>query len=186
MKMEGLRYKVCLSLLASLAIVIHTLESAFPTPFPWLKFGLANIITLATIVLFGFRAGMTVTLLRVFVGSILSGTFLTPAFLMALTGGVASTVVLSAAFRYLTPAFSIIGISIMGAYTHTLVQVLVAYLVLVRHFQIFLLLPILLTFSLLAGLLSGIGADFLVRHLKSTTAIREITALRERTASRLP
>ena len=172
MKIEALRYKVYLSLLASLAIVIHTLEAAFPTPFPWMKFGLANIITLAAIVLFGLRAGMTVTLLRVFVGSIVTGTFLTPAFLLALSGGVASTLVLAAAFRWLTPFFSIIGISIIGAYTHTLIQVLVAYLVLVRHFQIFLLLPLFLTFSLLAGLLSGIGAEFLVRHLRETPAIR--------------
>jgi len=172
MILEKLRYRVYLSLLASLAIVIHTLESSIPTPFPWLKFGLANIITLSTIMLFGFKAGMTVTLLRVFIGTLLTGTMMTPSFFLALSGGIASTLVLAFLCRYLYPFFSVIGISIIGAYTHTLIQVVVAYLILIKHFQVFLLLPLFLLFSMLAGLLSGLGAEFLVRHLRDVPNIR--------------
>ena len=174
MRLAELRYKVYLSLLASLAIVIHTLESAVPTPFPWLKFGLANIITLTAVILFGLRAGMTVTLLRVFVGTLLTGTFLTPAFFLAASGGIASTLVLALAWRYLNGLFSVIGISILGAFTHTFVQVLVAYLILVKHLEIFLLLPLFLPLSLLGGVISGLGAQFLVRHLKEGPHIWEM------------
>ena len=172
--MERLRYKVYLSLLASLAIVVNVLEAAVPTPFPWLKFGFANIITLTAIALFGLKAGMTITLLRVFVGTLLMGTFLTPSFFLAISGGVASTLVLGLTYKYLSNYFSLIGISIMGAYTHIIVQILVAYFVLIKHFQIFLLLPLFLIFSIFAGLLSGLGADFLVKHLKQVPNIRKM------------
>jgi heptaprenyl diphosphate synthase len=171
---EELRYKVFLSLLASMAIVIHAIESSIPTPFPWLKFGMANIVTLAVVVIFGLRAAMTVTILRVFIGTLLMGTFLTPAFFLAISGGVASTLVLAIAYRYLGRKFSTVGISVMGAFTHTSVQIVVAYLILIRHFQIFMLLPLFLIFSLLAGILSGLGAEFLIRHLKEVPNITKI------------
>jgi len=166
MKVEQLRLNIYISLLASLAIVIHALESTIPSPLPWIKFGLANTITLAAIVMFGLKAGMTVTLTRVFVGTLLTGTFMTPAFFLALSGGVVSTLVLAFAYGRFSNYFSIIGISIIGAFTHTVVQIMVAYLILIKHFQVFLTMPVFLTFSLIAGLVSGLGADFIVRHLK--------------------
>jgi len=174
---DTLRYKVFLSLLASMAIIIHTLEVVIPTPFPWLKFGFANIVTLAVVVIFGLRAALTLTLLRVFIGTLLMGTFLTPAFFLAISGGIASTLVLALAHRYLSRWFSVIGISIMGAYTHTFVQVLVAYLILIKHFQVFMLLPIFLTFSLFAGLISGLGANFLIQNLESHPGVKKIVPL---------
>ena len=174
MTLYNLRYKVCLSLLASLAIVIHTLEASLPTPFPWLKFGLANIITLSTIVLFGLRAGLTITILRVFIGTLLTGTFLTPSFFLAFSGGIASTLVLAITYKYLGRTFSIIGISVIGAYTHTIVQVLVAYLIIIKHFQVFLMLPLFLIFSMMAGLLCGLGAEFVLRNLAEAPYILKI------------
>lgn len=175
MKPEQLRYDIYISLMASLAIVIHAMEAAIPSPLPWVKFGLANTITLATIVMFGLKAGMTVTLTRVFIGTLLTGIFMTPAFFLALSGGVASTFVLAFAYKRFSNNFSIIGISILGAFTHTLVQIIVAYLILIRHFQIFLAMPLFLTFSLVAGLVSGLAADYIVRHLKEVEGIRRIT-----------
>jgi uncharacterized membrane protein len=65
----------------------------------------------------------------------------------------------------------------MGAYTHTFVQILVAYLILIKHFQVFMLLPIFLTFSLFAGLISGLGANFLIQNLKSHPGVKKIIPL---------
>ena len=50
-----------------------------------------------------------------------------------------------------------------------------AYLILIKHFQIFLLLPLFLIFSMMSGLLSGLGAEFLIRHLKEVPNIRSMT-----------
>lgn len=69
-----------IALLAAYAIGLNSIERLIPSPIPWLRFGFANIITLTTLYLYGLKAGMTVTLIRVFVGSLFTGTFLGPAF----------------------------------------------------------------------------------------------------------
>ena len=69
-----------LSLIVALGVVLHRLEVLLPLPSPWVKLGLANIMTLVTFIFFGFRDALTVTFLRVILGSIISGTFLSPTF----------------------------------------------------------------------------------------------------------
>ncbi|TPW14001.1 MAG: heptaprenyl diphosphate synthase, partial [Halothiobacillaceae bacterium] len=66
--------------LTAIAITIHILESALPSPLPGIKPGLANAVTVAALVLFGWRTAVWVGLLRVVVGSLIIGTFLTPTF----------------------------------------------------------------------------------------------------------
>ena len=61
--------------LAALAITIHILESAVPTPLPGIKPGLANVVTVITLALFGWRIAAWVTLLRVLAASLLTGTY---------------------------------------------------------------------------------------------------------------
>jgi len=63
-----------IALLAALAITIHIAESALPTPLPGIKPGLANIITIATLCLYGLRTAAWVLMLRVLAGSLLLGT----------------------------------------------------------------------------------------------------------------
>ena len=69
-----------LSLIVALGVVLHRLEILIPLPSPWIKLGLANVMTLVTLVFFGLRDAVTVTLLRIMLGSIVGGTFLSPTF----------------------------------------------------------------------------------------------------------
>ncbi|NNG13049.1 MAG: Gx transporter family protein, partial [Halobacteria archaeon] len=85
--------------LAALAITIHILESAFPSPLPGIKPGLANVITIVVLDQFGWRSAAWVSLLRVLCGSLLLGTFLTPTFLLSLSGAVCSIGILWLACR---------------------------------------------------------------------------------------
>jgi heptaprenyl diphosphate synthase len=66
--------------LAAPAITIHIMESAIPSPLPGLKPGLANVITIAVLIQFGWRSAAWVSILRVICGSLLLGTFLSPTF----------------------------------------------------------------------------------------------------------
>jgi heptaprenyl diphosphate synthase len=61
-------------------VVLHRLEILIPLPSPWIKLGLANVMTLVTLTFFGLRDALTVTLLRIMLGSIVGGTFLSPTF----------------------------------------------------------------------------------------------------------
>jgi heptaprenyl diphosphate synthase len=72
-----------LSLIVALGVVLRRLEILIPLPSPWIKLGLANVITLVTLIFFGLRDAVTVTLLRIMLGSIVGGTFLSPTFFWA-------------------------------------------------------------------------------------------------------
>lgn len=144
---------------AALAIVIHILEAGVPTPIPGIKPGLANVITLLVLLRHDFRAAVWVQLLRVLVGSLLIGSFLTPTFLLSLAGAGASLLALGALTlwnRALPLAqFSPIGLGVAAACAHMSGQFLVAYSWFVPHPGLLTLLPVLLTAALLFGALTG-------------------------------
>ena len=53
--MESRREDYIVAGLAALAITIHVAESALPSPMPGVKPGLANVITLVALTMFGWR-----------------------------------------------------------------------------------------------------------------------------------
>jgi len=165
--MHETRKLVLLSLLVALAIVLRGIEEVIPSPLPWVRVGLANIMTLLAMLLFGVKAGLLVTGLRVFIASLLFGTFLSPTFMLSFTAGIMSTVVMGISTRYFPKAFSPIGTSVLGGFTHNLVQLLVAYLLIVKHFQIFYLFPVLGLIGIASGFFNGWVVVFLYRQITS-------------------
>jgi len=159
------RKMVFLALLTSLALVLHLVELALPNPTPWLRLGLANIITLTVLVIYGLGEGLIVGLVRIFLGSLISGQLFGPAFILSISGGTMSILAMWASYMIAGKYFSLIGLSLIGAYVHTLTQLGVAYMVLIQHREVFSLLPIFLTVALVSGFLNGLGATVLTRHL---------------------
>ena len=164
-----------IALLSAYAVGLHSIEALIPTPVPWLRLGLANIITLTTLYLYGLRAGMIVTLTRVVIRSLLAGTFLGPAFVMSLGGGVASTLVmwlLKVIFRRL---FSPVSVSIFGALTHNIVQLFLAYLLFVRQIEaIIIVSPIILGAGLITGIFNGIVTNLIIKKIEEKKAKEQI------------
>jgi len=144
-----------ISVLVSCACVLQITESLIPHPIPGMRLGLANAITLIALMSFGFRTAVEVTFLRTIVSSLILGTFLSPAFAMSFSGGLASVLVMGGAYKLFKGSFSLIGISIMGAMAHTFAQFVIVYFLLGQHAGIFWLLPVLTISSLLTGLLNG-------------------------------
>ncbi len=144
--------------LAALAITIHILESAFPSPLPGVKPGLANVITIVVLMEFGWRSAAWVSLLRVLCGSLLLGTFLTPTFLLSLSGAVCSIGILWLACRLPGRGFGPVGFSLLAALAHMTGQFTIAWLLFIPHPALWRLFPVLLTAALLFGTVSGIIA----------------------------
>ncbi len=165
---DGIQRIARLSLLLALATVIHTVESFLPLTFVWFRFGFANIIGLSTLYLFGFQDALLVTVGRIFLGSLASGLFGSPAFLLSLSGGILAILTMGFAHRYANRAFSEVGISLMGAVAHNLAQLVVAYLVLIRNEGVFLLLPLMLATSVVTGILNGLAARFFIDTFRRT------------------
>jgi heptaprenyl diphosphate synthase len=144
--------------LTALAICIHILESAIPSPLPGLKPGLANVITIAVLLQFGWRTAAWISLLRVICSSLLLGTFLSPTFILSMGGALSSVLVLWLACRLPGQGFGAIGYSVLAAQAHMTGQFTIAWLVFIPHAAIWNLLPALLTAALLFGIFSGIIA----------------------------
>jgi len=171
--------------LAALAITIHIAESALPSPLPGIKPGLANVVTLVALLLMGWRAAIWVSLLRVLVGSLMIGTFLTPTFFLSLAGACASlfalgiTVILSTnIFFAKRPSFAVgpLGYSVIAAMAHMLGQFYVAYWLFIPHTALFQLLPPLMTAALIFGIVSGVIASRVTQRLKNSPELRRALA----------
>jgi heptaprenyl diphosphate synthase len=153
-----------LSMLLALAAVIHGVEAMLPVTVLWFRFGFANIMTVAALYLFGFRDALIVSVGRVFLGSLFSGLFASPAFLLSLSGGVCSVLAMGVVYRAAAGVFSEVGVSVIGAVFHNLGQLLAAYLILIRSEGVLLLLPLMIFAAIATGVINGIAARFLIRH----------------------
>jgi heptaprenyl diphosphate synthase len=160
--------KYRIALLSAYAIGLSGFENLLPTPIPWLKLGLANIITLTTLLLYGMRPAIMVTLIRVIVVSMFTGTFLGPAFILSLSSGLMSTAAMGVVSSFMPRIFSAIGISIVGAFFHNLTQLFLAYFLFIRRIEAILLItPFIILLGTLTGAVNGIISDMLIRSLKT-------------------
>ncbi len=147
--------------MAALAIVLMLMEAALPSPIPGVKPGLANIVTLLVLQQYGLRAAVWVTGLRVVAGSMLLGSFLTPGFVLSLSGALASLTILAVA-RYLPGRyFGMVSLSILAAFAHIAAQLTVVSAWLMPSVNVFYLSP---AFALAAGVF-GLSNGLIAAHL---------------------
>ncbi len=142
--------------LTALAIGLHVLEAIFPSPLPGVKPGIANIITLYVLSQYGFGTAAWVSLLRVFASSLLLGHFLSPAFVLSLSGALLSLTALWLAQHLPKSYFSAITLSILAAFAHIAGQLLIVRLWLIPHVGVAYLIPIFAFAALVFGLLNGV------------------------------
>jgi uncharacterized membrane protein len=164
-----LRDKYRIALLSAYAIGLHGFESLLPSPIPWLRLGLANIITLITLLLYGVRPAIMVTLIRVILVSLFTGTFLGPSFLLSFGGGITSALAMGFIMYSAPKIFSIIGISIIGALFHNIAQLSLAYFLFIQRIEAVLLItPVIILLGTLTGTVNGVISDLLIRSLKNS------------------
>lgn len=151
-----------LGMLTSLALIASYIETLIPVPIPvpGVKLGLANLIILIVLKLYGAKEGLLLNILRILLAGFLFGSFST--ILYSLAGGLLSFAVMGVLLK--TKLFSLIGVSIAGGVCHNLGQLLLAIVVL-NSAALLSYMPVLLISGLLTGLLIGIGAEQILRHL---------------------
>jgi heptaprenyl diphosphate synthase len=116
-----------MALMVALGFILHRIEALLPLPTPWVKVRLANLMTLMALIYLETRKDFIVTLLRVILRSILAGTFLGPTFFLSLAGGLTGTGIMCGIYNRGKGPFSLFGISICGAYTHTFITAICVY-----------------------------------------------------------
>jgi heptaprenyl diphosphate synthase len=175
-----LRYLTTLSLLAAAALSLFLFESILPSPVPWVRLGLANVMTVTVLFLYGVGPALLLTALRILLGSLLLGTFLSPAFFLAAAGGAASLGVMAIARRALVPPLGIVGVSVLGAAAHNAGQLGALTLLFLHDAEGLRLLPYLILSATLLGALTGLSARALAAYLNARDHRNQLITLMKR------
>ena len=151
------------TMLAALAIVINLFESMFIPPIQFgIRFGLANIIALITIQLFGVKELFIVNTMRVTIGSLLRGYIFGSPFWISFGGVLVSTIMIVLCHKMKT---SELFMSILSAIGHSFGQVMIV-MFLYHQSGIIALFPVLAISSVATGLLTGYIAKECVKRVK--------------------
>ncbi len=142
--------------LTALAIGLHMIEAILPSPLPGVKPGIANIVTLYVLYQYGFTTAAWVSLLRVFASSLLLGQFLSPTFVLSLSGALLSLAALFFAQKLPSKYFSAVSLSIIAAFAHVTGQLLVVRFWLIPHTGIVYLIPVFAIAAVIFGLINGL------------------------------
>jgi energy-coupling factor transporter transmembrane protein EcfT len=115
------------------------------------------------------------------------GTFMSPTFILSFSAAVISTLVMGF-FYWLSGLheryrFSIIGISIIGAFTHNMVQLYLAYLLLIKHSGIFVFFPWLAYGAVATGWLVGVVTGGVCRRLAASPSQKMLQAIQAESAA---
>ncbi len=149
--------------LSAIAVALSLIEFFFPSPLPGVKPGIANIIILYTIIKFDLQMGIWVSLIRVFVTSILLGAFLSPTFFLSLSGALFSLFSLIMLKNINRKYFSLISLSLIASLAHILGQFLIVRLWIIPHNGIFYLLPIFIISAFIFGLVNALVTNKLLQ-----------------------
>lgn len=152
-----------LSLLTAVALIIFVIELQIPniSPIAGVKLGLANIITVFGV--YRYKAGemALVLLARILLGSIFSSN--PSAIFYSLAGGMLCLLGMLLLKRII-PENHLWICSVLGAALHNVGQILAAFLIMGMA-SVFMYLPFLLVSGCVAGALTGLCAQLLVKRL---------------------
>jgi len=161
--MSRARALATVSLLALIAAALGWAERMIPfdTGLPGVKIGLANLVIVLVLYIYGARRAFAVNMLRIAVAGLL---FLGPsAFFFSLCGGVVSFLAMWALRR--TGLFSLAGVSMAGGVFHNAGQLVVAGVYL-GSWSVVYYLPVLIMTGAASGALLGVIAHIVLPRLR--------------------
>lgn len=151
------------ALFVAAAMVFSYIESLVPLFFiaPGVKIGLANAVSLFLAAKGRYKGAFAVNISRILLSALLFGSAVSLVF--SLSGGIVSLIV--TVLLHKTNLFGIVGISIAGAVTHNLVQLLAAVLLLgggVLYYA-----PVLVVSGIVCGLALGTLDFVIIKKIKT-------------------
>ena len=150
-------------MLAALAVVLNVVENMMIPPLAFgIRFGIANVISLITIKIFGKKELLLIVLLRIGIGNLIKGTIFSMSFWISTSGVILSTIVIIILDSLKA---SLIFTSMMSALAHSIGQ-LIAVIIIYRQINIAAILPLLAIFSIASGVLTGLLSVYSLKHLK--------------------
>lgn len=161
-------------MLGALSLFLSTVEYLFPRPIPFMRLGLANLPVILCLDLISLKSPQSddtahqgealpltgyflLILLKVLGQGMVNGTMASYVFLFSLTGSFASGLVMLLAWHFLRPNISFLGVSILGALTSNMAQILLS-ITFIFGPSAWRILPWFLGIGLVSGLFIGLFA----------------------------
>lgn len=156
-------------------IALNALEFFIPRVplFPWLKPGLANIVTLIWIIRYGLVESLLYALLRIWIVSFYFGfSFFT--FSLGFSGAVCSCTAMALSWQFMGRyrILGTVGMAVIGAVFHNMGQLFAVYLLMAQNSRLFYQIPIMLTASVVFGGIVGMMVPVLLRVIADDAVLR--------------
>ena len=152
-----------MAMMIALAMIFSYVETMIPINFgiPGVKLGLANLVIVAAIYLFGGKQAFLISIVRIFLSGFMFGNL--ASIMYSLAGGLLSLAVMLLLKK--TDKLSILAVSVMGGICLNIGQLIVAMLV-VENLKLIFYVPVLLISGFLTGLLIGIVCRVILPAVK--------------------
>lgn len=147
----------------ALAMILSYLESLVPVfiAVPGVKLGIANIVIMVALYKLGAKQALIISIGRILLSGILFGNL--AMIIYSLTGSMLSLAVM-VAFKKIN-IFSMAGVSVIGAITHNVGQIIVAAF-LIENSKLFYYLPVLVISGTVSGVVVGIIAMNIIKKIR--------------------
>ena len=150
-----------LAMAIALAMILSYVESLIPSPgIPGVKMGLANIVVVFCLYRLGWKEAAGVSLLRVFLVSLLFGH--AASLMYSAAGAVLS--LLGMIGLKATDRLSCVAASVIGGVLHNVGQILIAWALMGPNVVYYL--PVLIVSGTVTGVLIGVLAGLIVKRIK--------------------
>ncbi len=149
--------------LTGFAICGYAFESLIPKPLPFFRLGIANIPVLYLIIKNKFLLSFFVAIGKVVGGNLLVGTLFSVQFVFSFSGTVVACLFMINS-RIFLKTLGIVGVSVIGAYVSSLVQLYLASIMLSDNL-FYLFAPFSLT-SIFSGIVVGITVFYIDDNLE--------------------
>ena len=151
------------AILSTMALITFLIESLFPAfIIPGARLGLANVFILLALILLGTKEACFVFLVKILLGSILSGNL--SSMMYSLPSGVASFILQAFLVKKCSNMFTLTAISAVSAVLNSVLQNVV-YVIVTSTPSLFLYLPYLVLLGFIAGITVGITCYLIIKFL---------------------
>ena len=130
------------------------IEYAIPKPIPFMRLGIANMGIMLSLYVLPIRQVLFLTLIKVFLQALISGTFFSYIFVFSLIGSFSSVFAMLFCKYIFKSKISFLGICLSGALANNLSQILLSYLMIFKSSTSFIA-PILLISGFISSIVLG-------------------------------
>jgi heptaprenyl diphosphate synthase len=148
----------------ALAMIFSYIEVLIPFHFgiPGVKLGVANIVTVTALYLFGWKEVFLISFIRIFLMGVLFGNGVS--LIYSLAGGLLSLIIMVSLKK--TGLFSVMSVSVAGGIFHNIGQIIAASLVLQSGSLLYYYLPILFVAGIFTGCVVGMLANRILQSIE--------------------